>query len=333
MNRRNVRQSGFTLIELLVVIAIIAVLIALLLPAVQQAREAARRTQCKNNHKQIGLALHNYHDTFLRFPSGGEFMAQQWAHSWRVSILPYVDQSSIYNGWNFSFGDQGWVGDGNNPNGALVAGKKMAWLVCPSSSLPDSLVLNNSYATGTVHEASYFGIAGAAPGGKFTYIDSNNYLYTGLPYTVTGYGYVSSRGMLPNALCTNIRDCTDGTSNTMIVGEISGYVWDSTHTTKGDVRPGVGWGWTMGSYPGPFDYFNVCNVTIAYAPNGNYLNQIGSYPGNPTFATNVPLTSFHTGGAHVLLTDGSVRFISNNIDINTLTYLAVRDDGQVLGEF
>ena len=95
------RQKGFTLIELLVVIAIIAVLIALLLPAVQQAREAARRTQCKNNLKQIGLALHNYHDTFSQFPSGFGVTArnssggERWGHSQWVTLLPYVDQAPL----------------------------------------------------------------------------------------------------------------------------------------------------------------------------------------------------------------------------------------------
>ena len=105
MSRLNRRPRGFTLIELLVVIAIIAVLIALLLPAVQQAREAARRTQCKNNAKQLGLALHNYHDTFLMFPmsygqgnygEGGKFI------SWLTASLPYIDQAPLYNSLDFS---------------------------------------------------------------------------------------------------------------------------------------------------------------------------------------------------------------------------------------
>ncbi len=111
---RTVRKCGFTLIELLVVIAIIAVLIALLLPAVQQAREAARRTQCKNNLKQQGLALHNYHDTFLRFPSGGGQVTSGWGHSMYVSLLPFVDQSPMYNLWNFNQPGEGWACGNNN---------------------------------------------------------------------------------------------------------------------------------------------------------------------------------------------------------------------------
>src|SRR4051812_653379 len=106
--KRSKLLLGFTLIELLVVIAIIAVLIALLLPAVQQAREAARRTQCKNNLKQMGLAMHNYHDTYLRFPAGSTGggapstpSANSWTHSQWVACLPYIDQAPLYNGWNF----------------------------------------------------------------------------------------------------------------------------------------------------------------------------------------------------------------------------------------
>ena len=105
------RRKAFTLIELLVVIAIIAVLIALLLPAVQQARESARRTQCKNNFKQIGLALHNYHDTYLRFPNGHGITSlsstggERWGHSQWVALLPYVDLAPLYSQWDFDVND------------------------------------------------------------------------------------------------------------------------------------------------------------------------------------------------------------------------------------
>src|SRR5262245_60347417 len=106
MTRRFGRRRGFTLIELLVVIAIIAVLIALLLPAVQQAREAARRTQCRNNLKQIGLALHNYHDVFSIFPPGnlqiGECCNADNEITWAISILPYIEQTNLQNQYNFS---------------------------------------------------------------------------------------------------------------------------------------------------------------------------------------------------------------------------------------
>src|ERR1700679_1710963 len=106
------KRPGFTLIELLVVIAIIAVLIALLLPAVQQARESARRTQCKNNLKQLGLALAHYHDSTQKFPCGASGASGGWGHSFWVPILPYIDQAALYNQWNFNFANDGWLGAG-----------------------------------------------------------------------------------------------------------------------------------------------------------------------------------------------------------------------------
>ena len=260
--RKN-RTKGFTLIELLVVIAIIAVLIALLLPAVQQAREAARRTQCKNNLKQIGLSLHNYHDTFLMFPSatGREVLnaggGEQWSHSQWVALLPYYDQAPMYNQWNFNANDQGWTG-----NRSIYTGKKMAMLLCPSSTMPGG---NNETVA---HASMYFGIGGAVPFGTFTSTD-------GLSDQSTNWGLVSSRGMIRSRFPTRIRDCSDGTSNTLIEAEISNYVYDNNNNRK-DARPGRNWGWTMGSLTGWEEWApQVANVTIRYAPNAKVLNSNG----------------------------------------------------------
>jgi prepilin-type N-terminal cleavage/methylation domain-containing protein len=322
-SRRRTKCRGFTLIELLVVIAIIAVLIALLLPAVQQAREAARRTQCKNNLKQIGLALHNYADVFLRFPSAQGNQAlnagggEQWGHSQWVALLPYVDQAPMYNRWNFSAADEGWVG--NRP---VYTGIRMAWLTCPSSALPDG-------GNGTVAAAAmYFGIAGAVTRGTFT--DA-----TDLSDQTGSWGFSSNRGMLVNRFGKAIRDCSDGTSNTIIEGEISNYIFDAAGN-RGDRRPGRNWGWTMGGLTGWDGWApHVSNVTIRYAPNSKVLGANGLVwsAWDDASGTNTPLSSFHVGGSQVLMTDGAVRFVSDSIDMLTLTLLAVRDDGQVVGEF
>ena len=158
------RRRGFTLIELLVSIAIIAVLIALLLPAVQQAREAARRTQCKNNLKQIGLAMHNYHDTHNGFPNGNiASSARGWGMSWYMRILPYVDQAPVYNKLNFSGTQPGWSCCGDTvgqANGDVIRGIRFAFTVCPSSSLQD---MGDSGGGPTEHP-QYYGIMGAVDG-------------------------------------------------------------------------------------------------------------------------------------------------------------------------
>jgi prepilin-type N-terminal cleavage/methylation domain-containing protein len=320
---RPAHARGFTLIELLVVIAIIAILIALLLPAVQQAREAARRSQCKNNLKQIGLALHNYHDTYNFFPTGFGFGSlnsgggEKWGHSQWVSLLPYIDQAPMYNRWNFVGNDEGWT-----LNRPIYTGIRIPLLFCPSSTLPDG---NNG---AVAPAAQYFGIAGATPQGAWT--DT-----TGLNDQTANWGFTSDRGMLRSAFGTRIRDCSDGTSNTMIEAEISGYVFDAAGN-RGDRRPGRNWGWTMGGLSGWRDWApQVSNVTVRYAPNAKVLGANGLvWPAwDDASGSNCPLTSMHTGGVQVLMTDGAVRFVSENIDMATLAILCVRDDGRVLGDF
>ena len=162
------RRRGFTLIELLVVIAIIAVLIALLLPAVQQARESARRTQCKNNLKQLGLALHNYHDTHNFFPPGN--VASQvggWGPSWWIFILPYIDQAPVYSSLTFDGSQPGWscCGDASGvANGAVMRRAKINAAICPSSPLEAMRDTGGGPTTIT----QYHGINGATDGPGFT---------------------------------------------------------------------------------------------------------------------------------------------------------------------
>jgi len=316
-------RRGFTLIELLVVIAIIAVLIALLLPAVQQAREAARRSQCKNNLKQMGLALHNYHDVFNAFPIGsrGQTIWGVWDWSnWKMSILPYMDQAPLFNRINpdgalSSY--EGYIDSGRGIDNTFLLNHVVPTYYCPSSALPRFLANG-----GPIHE--YVGIAG-----------SSELAAANDGYYDCGHGWLSMKGLLVVNQSTNLRDCTDGSSNTLMVSEQSKLVADadirSNHTDRG--------GWvgasTVGFLPSICspsvfqDLWNIGLTTIRWTINPRSVGN-GAIAG---WQSNTPLTSSHTGGVHGLLGDGSVRFISENINMDTLKFLARRDDGQVLSEF
>ena len=318
---------GFTLIELLVVIAIIGILIALLLPAVQQAREAARRTQCKNNMKQLGLALHNYHDVYTSLPVGNHGV---YRGNWRVSILPYIDQGPMYNQLTFTSPSPwddilvGW--DANDclwgPNVALI-GYLVPGYNCPSSSLPDDSTLGIMNNFCDLQTADYVGISGGAD----PLLDLTN---PGARWDPSGLGMCSDlvysgrhcyNGMLPAMRHMRFRDGTDGLSNIMLLGEQSGTV------NKIDVRANYWGAWSGTSLDRTvFPTVTGCEIvtgitTVVYSINAN------SAPGgNQLWFLNPVLNSFHEGGCHVLLSDGSVHFASENMDLNTLIRLSVRND-------
>lgn len=312
-------RKAFTLIELLVVIAIIAVLIALLLPAVQQARESARRTECKNKLKQIGLAMHNYHDNYLMFPLAGGRVSRGWSHSQWVSLLPFVDQAPMYQQWNFDHADEGWVCTGVNL--PAVLGKKQKWLQCPSTAMPQEIA-----PCGPVSMSSYYGISGAT--------NTTRWAPASNTYVPGGIAFFSDTGMISSLNGVSLANCTDGTSNTMLVGEISGYLPDSTGVNiTNDLRPGRDWGWTMGTHTSWVGAWMLQTTVINYPPNSEVASLTGVRLGDAHARYNHPLSSAHVGGAQVLLTDGTVRFVGNNIDLNTLKYLAARNDAQVVGEY
>ncbi len=334
MMRITKLRKAFTLIELLVVIAIIAILIALLLPAVQQAREAARRTQCRNNMKQLGLALHNYHDNFLRFPIGSQNPA--FRMNWRFSILPYIDQAPIYNqadtgylavtsgglGGFASANSGGGYGVGTGRN-AVLKNYVVAGMNCPSStlgSLSNAGPTKNNFDFVQTHD--YVGIAGGAPDPASR---------TGVCSAQTGYGGIyCNNGLLAPNDCFQLRDNTDGTSNTMIVGEQSGAIAGS------DYRSVYYGGWSgftsatkMPTFTASDSPWGSGTTTVRYAINPK-TTAVGT---DNTWDANTALTSYHVGGVHVLMADGAVKFISENMDFTNLLRLAVRDDGQTLGEF
>ena len=317
------RRSGFTLIELLVVIAIIAILIALLLPAVQQAREAARKSQCKNNLKQIGLGLANYHDTHKMFPGGEPRTDPGWAASMWVGMLPFMEQQSMFRKWDFNRQQDGWVCDQNPAHGGVnnlpvVQGVKLDWLICPSSPL-DTFVA----PCGPLMNPQYFAMAGAASTANWN---------DGVNYIPGGIAYWSDRGIMPSRQCKAIRDCSDGASNTIIIGEISNLVKDPAGT-PGEIRPGNDWGWTMGTNAGWVNDWMIQRIVTKYPPNSASRTLLGSRPGEAHARFNTPMTSAHSGSVHVAMTDGTVRQINNSINMDTLTYLSVRNDSRVVGEY
>ncbi len=332
------RRRGFTLIELLVVIAIIAILIALLLPAVQQAREAARRTQCKNNIKQIGLALHNYHDTHTLFPPGST-----GSHTVHQFILPFLEQANIYNRMTFQSLIPGCTNercaeiyniDRANIQ-AIAANTVVTTFICPSSPCAPTYNYNQPSGSGAGFNdhamTDYLPIAGS----------DRDCLPTGgcVITNATGSrgGNNSSLGMFlhtniwGNAAKIGIKDITDGTSNTMGYGEFSCL-------TKGQ---------QMNAFKGRGDgevpiclaqdgrSWNYTSRTVSFAPNTRFFwNRSDGNPLNVTGRlSDSSLHSQHVGGIQILLMDGAVRFISDNINLNTLKDLADKADGNVIGEF
>ncbi len=338
----SLQRRGFTLIELLVVIAIIAILIALLLPAVQQAREAARRSQCKNNLKQLGLALHNYHDSMSCFPMGASFGDRP---NWRVFILPYLEQATVYqqlniNGGGFYAHSPGC--DSANPStpcgysgNTVLRSLMVSVFKCPSSPMsafnhPD---MGLSYQGMTM---DYAVVTGALPDST---MPSAN-MCTG-DVMCNGSNYCRN-GMIVVGESKRMRDCVDGSSNTLVVVEQSGTVngksknsnwlggWFSVgNSGVTSLGPGASFPLASGGC-----WYPAGMVTIRYAPNA--YSKIPSTPPGPASAPgsfNTVVNSHHTGGINVLMTDGSVRFLSENINFQTYLYLASRNDGNVIGEY
>jgi prepilin-type N-terminal cleavage/methylation domain-containing protein len=335
------RRRAFTLIELLVVIAIIAILVALLLPAVQQAREAARRTQCKNNLKQWGLALHNYHDTYNVFPpalnnSGRLNSTAFYTPTNRVQntsgfvfLLPYIEQANAYAMYDFN-----QTGSFSNPYGLPIAGitnanpnmaitsMALPGLLCPShpagGEVSSSGITTQSdfYSRENARRASYAFATGSM---------------TDYSLAHTAYSGDIRQGAFGNSGGAKMRDFTDGTTNTIVIGEAWG---GSRHKTSGSFGP---WGlcgthtcchlYTPSGSSTVLDattvaaYVNDFRINAAYGGNAQKLQYAWGYG------------SGHTGGCQVVMGDGSVKFISENVDALTFWRLTYIHDGAVIGEF
>jgi len=330
-------RRGFTLIELLVVIAIIAVLIALLLPAVQAAREAARRSQCTNNLKQMGLAFHNYISSTGALPP-----AKIWAGSCSALnpggqvlnttafslILNHMEASALYNAYNFSqaSNNAAWTGGNTVVVGSAyvnttVVGTMIATFWCPSDVQPDAV--ND---TSTASSWPYWRVNARR----------SNYLLNSSYYT--DYTCAASapnpawRGPFMNDLSASIADIRDGTSNTMMAGESTNGISHFDQGTTGS-PPRFGPYWGSGTHTAVHGRIDPPSSTtaISFLPNAGsgYL-----YPTANEFGKKAPyawvFSSNHSGGVNMLMADGSVRFIKNSISVYTWWSLATMAGGEVL---
>ena len=356
---KTLSAKGFTLIELLVVIAIIAVLIALLLPAVQQAREAARRTQCKNNLKQLGLALMNYESSHGCFPMekiDGTFNYPStnpnsfgYHQNWLQMMLPYMDQAPIYNQFNFN---ASW----DDPSQWPLTTTNIAAFVCPSA--PGASGRGNPGAVGAVTA----GLGVAPPPNGFGLCD---YMaLSGVRFSLYYQGGFASPPALAlsspldnrwpcamhSTVHTYIRDISDGTSNTLMIAETAGRPGLFrgknrvlvTNQIGSSYSPKDGWGWADTGNSGAVDGATPDGITINSATKPTVIGNLptctaAKCPAGANIFMNAvndsEMYSWHTGGIQVLVADGSVRFVSENISLQTLGAILTRNGGDIPGDF
>ena len=342
---KRTRRTAFTLIELLVVIAIIAILIGLLLPAVQKVREAAARMKCSNNLKQLGIALHAYHDAVGELPPGG--MSDQppigtgggWGSAWTVFVLPYIEQDNLRNRFAFT-GGSGWGAAATN-NCNQASNIQMKIYNCPSSPLPPFVP---SPFTGIQSMNHYVGISGAVSGIVPGYTHTQFFTNGGSAGCCSG-GIAAGNGVLvPGYAKITLTGISDGTSNTLVVSEQNDYLF-TANGTRVAWGAGLLHGWQIGWHSltngGPNGGGNVGDArtfqmtTIRYQINQkrgwtNPPGNCGSQGVCDNMGTNTPLNSAHSGGVNSLMGDGSVRFLRDSTALPTLAMLAMRNDGLVI---
>ena len=307
---KRVRRA-FTLVELLVVIAIIGILIALLLPAVQAAREAARRGQCLNNFKQIGVALHNYHAAFRTFPPGEQYHVE-WCSppgrapdgervvgfAWSGLIIPYMENAEVQDLFDKDLDAAGWGvwGGVGNPNSAKAGAIRLAVYCCPSDPQDELVGVSGTFKNGPHDDDDWWKMNAAGVA------DSTS---AWLPGQIGDCPVVNNDGMFNNARQpVRISDVTDGTSQTLCVGEVTG---GASGSRKGHIWPV----WSLRA--------------TAWGINGP-----GTIPGDGTYQVgDWGFSSYHVGGCHFLMVDGSTQFVPELIDAVVLKNITTRAGGEV----
>lgn len=300
------QKSGFTLVELLVVIAIIGVLVALLLPAVQSAREAARRMQCTNNLKQLALAMHNYHDANTAFPIGALPVGGDFdGHSWYSRTLPYIEQSAIYNALNWTV----IVGNNNNPD---LRATKLPGHFCPSDSAKMQESTNPTWRIWRTNYAANFGNT------NYGGMTKSSETFKGAPFGITN--------------TYNFGTVTDGTSNTLMLGEVvtpKNAGWQGYYGVP-MYAGGAGFtGWFTPNSLGPDEMARKCfndNLDTAVAAKCSSAGSNQADVANQV----ATLRSKHTGGVNAALCDGSVQFVSQNVDLVVYRGMSSAQGGEIV---
>lgn len=320
-------RHGFTLVEVLVVIAIIGILIALLLPAVQSARESARRMQCANQLKQLALAAHSFHTTRGSFPPGVDHSSRRGI-SLFVFLLPYFEQSNLHEQWNYA-----------NPNNNTLGGKQalaatvLPELICPSDQIPSNPMMNHG-------SGKWYGITsyGGNGGTRSFHPDCGMLMTDGVFFTTGQYSF-PQENQVP--VCT--ADIRDGASNTLLFGERSHTDWNY------DSFAAHGFEQTMGEYgywTGSGGHLALGDVTLSSHARINYRVPI-TYDGRAAadppvnsradfrFYADLRLCAFgsnHPGGANFAFADGSIHFLSESMELASLRVLSTRRGGEIVAE-